>query len=966
MFNLCRFEMQQQTASGTEWVWLNADRPKTARSTLDLSLDTASVKITDSDVETAYKPFTLCRFVAWESEVWDINNVPDNARKWYWVVSSDSVELMNFGAKRYTHSIQLVELTKLAEGVTCDNLTFTTPLIKNYVTLSQKNAKPVTGSDFYPEIVFLLESGIYVPKVIYFSDQTYTLLPPQKLLPIKPDLPLEWTYTDKDIIPQGNYPDQMPNPQITITKPDGTTDTLLYYDKGTSFETYQDLPDFKPYQFTQTGTHKIQYSISAVDRAGTAATNIITYYVTSVNLTNAPKPKSVYDCLDRLIRVYNTPISGKAPAWVLSPDLDFLKNVPAPEFRLTRGTLFENLLIVLLYANGIPRIEYDESTGKANVINATFLGGSNAWRGTAGGLQTKGSSYAGEEYFSAIDGYAQNVSVSNGSSQLGTVRAPYRGFSQTEGKAVTSLEARITSDNAIIKLPTPAQIVTKLVCILPSGQRVDVTEFLFESKEYEILSNFSGTPVVSKQYAIRWTFNGDVIDGLSFKAEELLPIAETYAIQSILALLGYTLSDADIPKLAFYVEYIPFVAARYVQKKPYARYVGGKLDESPMTKIYNQNESVVDAIALGENMRGVVARIGNEVKTRTFYCSLNDIPTPGELFEGDYIGIVDWEIDAKQCRVTVTTSPDFNMWSEYLALNSQFRLFDVSERQAIERRSNWSTYVWIGLRGDALPNVEVPTAWSIRPGNWLSGTLQPSQSVTDPITFANITGYEKDGTKIQTLTLPVASFAIGTSIAMSIVGIEDNFGAGSRSALQGGKYIAQHVPYANDYGEIDELEAQFCANGVPQSNTAFDLPAIYLSADGALLPERHQMQKDSSEIMLITKQIHFRTVRKEIVIGNQITRANALIRDLNGIPDAVAVFVSEPVNQFAQTVDGDSGSITVSEEFTGNTVSVSFPVPQKDYAGVAVINPNTKELYFGVNVKIVSGQRPQDVIFKFK
>lgn len=962
MFNLCRFEMQQQTANGMEWVWLNADRPKTARSTLDLSLDTASVKITDSDVETAYKPFTLCRFVAWESEVWDINNVPDNARKWYWVVSSDSVELMNFGAKRYTHSIQLVELTKLAEGVTCDNLTFTTPLIKNYVTLSEKKAKAVTGADFYPDVIFVRNSG---PQVLCFTNREYSIVSPTFLLPIKADKIGFWTYSDKDIIPEPFFPGRMPNPTVTITKPDGTIDTILFY-SGDSFETYQNDDTFKLYQFSQSGLYKFEFAVTAIDIGANTARSRVTYYVTVVNLTNAPKPKSVYDCLDRLIRVYNTPLSGKAPAWVLSPDLDFLKNVPAPEFRLTRGTLFENLLIVLLYANGIPRIEYDESTEKANVINATFLGGSNAWRGTAGGLQTKGSSYAGEEYFSAIDGYAQNVSVSNGSSQLGTVRAPYRGIAQTEGKAVTSLEARITSDNAVIKLPTPAQIVTKLVCILPSGQRVDVTEFLFESKEYEILSNFSGTPVVSKQYAIRWTFNGDVIDGLSFRAEELLPITETYAIQSILALLGYTLADADIPKLAFYVEYIPFVAARYVQKKPYARYIGGKLDESPMTKIYNQNESVVDAIALGENMRGVVARIGNEVKTRTFYCSLNDIPTPGELFEGDYIGIVDWEIDAHKCRVTVTTSPDFNMWSEYLALNSQFRLFDVSERQAIERRSNWSTDVWIGFRGDALPNIEVPTAWSIRPGNWLRGTLQPSQSVTDPITFARITGYEKDGTKIRTLTLPVASFAIGTSIAMSIIGIEDNFGAGSKSVLQGGKYIAQPVPYANDYGEIEDLEAQFCANGVPQSNTAFDLPAVELPADGALLPERHQMQKDSSEIMLITKQIHFRSVRKEIVIGNQLTRANALIRDLNGIPDAVAVFVSEPVNQFAQTVNGDSAAITVSEEFTGNTVAVSFPVPQKDYAGVAVINPNTKELYFGVNTKIVSGQKPQDVIFKFR
>lgn len=64
-----------------------------------------------------------------------------NVTKQY-VVASDSVEETQLGSGIYTHTLYIIELTKIAECVICDTLTFTNDLGRTY-TNDDRYAEPV-------------------------------------------------------------------------------------------------------------------------------------------------------------------------------------------------------------------------------------------------------------------------------------------------------------------------------------------------------------------------------------------------------------------------------------------------------------------------------------------------------------------------------------------------------------------------------------------------------------------------------------------------------------------------------------------------------------------------------------------------------------------------------------------------------------------------------------------------------
>ncbi len=99
---------------------------------LDETLDTANIKLTDLrqadypavDVSKAFEPFSLVR-IGFEGQETEIRMI----------IAHDDCHLKRKDGSAYrswTHSIQLVEETKLLERDSVDVLTFTNPLERNY------------------------------------------------------------------------------------------------------------------------------------------------------------------------------------------------------------------------------------------------------------------------------------------------------------------------------------------------------------------------------------------------------------------------------------------------------------------------------------------------------------------------------------------------------------------------------------------------------------------------------------------------------------------------------------------------------------------------------------------------------------------------------------------------------------------------------------------------------------------
>lgn len=958
MFNLGKFQILQREANGDVWRTLDYTRPFGGRDALDLTLDSASIEVADLPDEKAFEPFTLCRFVAWQNESynWGIPSISrDQALVRYYVTANCTAELSGFGRNIYTHKMELVELSKLLEGEVCDNLTYRNKLKTKQVS----QAVPV-----YPVITGYPIDGISEKKAYYTP-----------------------------IVRGGNF--RFYQHEELFSKPVlvGETEDQLYFDGIRQLGVDLKDPVFIP---ETVNTVEIIYGFRVV----IGSSEFLRYYSYTIQTTDAleypAKYYTVYDALERLLTVYDTPIYGRSPKWKIDPTLDFLKDIDAPEFTLTNGTLFDNLVIIAGFVHAIPRLVIDPDTmpteivfnapvtERANMITFDFLGGKDQWTSDAPfKKQTKGSFYDSNEYFYQVDGFLQNVSVSNGfgkrnfdDEQIGTNRYPYVAVGKLGGiqygtKAVTSSSPTIETDSAVFILPTPAQIITRIIGRF-GDNTVNLTGYLFESEAYELLSDFGAQ--MSKQYAIRWTKGSDMIDGFTFSQDEIFSLQKQYAIQSIFAAEGVTVEESQIPLISFYVEYIPIVNARYKQRRPIARYNAQTrmLQESPMTKIYNQSGNILDAISLGQNMRGVAARLGNEIRTSTFYCDLFKIPKCGDLFEGDYVGAVDWNIDVNTVRVTVTTTPNFNMLSQFLALNSNYRIYDVAKDTAQERDMNFSTTVWIGTGGAGsanLPTPEEPSIYrdpetAVSDVEWIGWTFKHSLYDWKNRPFAAaVTTYGKSGDAIKQLTMPLTAFAVGNSIAFTVP-FKDAYSAGVKSVknpINDNRRIARNVPYGDVYGEIDSIQIDLIG-GVKQgtdlpSALPFDLPDAVIEPRYYMTGARRVIKKDSGEILNITKQIHFRTIDPECVIGSQLTQSNALVRDLVAVPDPIAVLLTEPVNQFAQKIEGGAEVpmfVNIGSGRGGFSLLFRGDVPAGTWKGLAVIDPETRELYIGYNGDISS------------
>lgn len=118
--------------------------------------------------------------------------------------------------------------------------------------------------------------------------------------------------------------------------------------------------------------------------------------------------------------------------------------------------------------------------------------------------------------------------------------------------------------------------------------------------------------------------------------------------------------------------------------------------------IYNQQSNVIESRYYGENLKGVIARIGNVEKSITYNLArLADIPKAGQMYNDDYyISRFPWSIRPTYIKCTIGLSKDFNRLSQYIGISSVKRFSEVSQNQAIERNLLFREYIVVGKEED--------------------------------------------------------------------------------------------------------------------------------------------------------------------------------------------------------------------------------------------------------------------------
>lgn len=957
------------------WTTLgNCVRPFTYGTTLDDTLDSGKINVKSATYGKVIKPFTLLSIAIYEDNV-----LQDTV---YCLVANAEREMVRRdGTPLYNHNIEVVELSKLLERDVCDTMTVTNYLGHNY-TQGGSIAQPAfTGNS-------LLLKNLYTKPLYYYTPQEQNA-----------------AFVINNFANMIGYNDGTefaPDPSdgnVVVTAPDGST-------------VYNAVPPANQgatITLTQEGTYKIvsQYRFyvivqgQTVDVEGTA-----TWEIAAVQNLPAADDWTITEVTQRLLSAGVTRrvnaagavdgTSNDAQKYVFdSGQATQFANTVSPEFFFTRGTLWEALATVGGYIHGIPRLVYDDGV---LTVKFDLLGGDEQYTGNLPAAVYDYKQILGDEYCGAVDSTVENLLNTTNTTQ-GTVVEP----SATTFRAVNAPAGsfRIAPDaEPVILTDQPIYKVTKLEFWYSVGstqRAVDLTPYVFENAEYQTLSSFGGAFPYSKSYALVYTQGQKNISGLVFTAQtsSLNQLKQNYAIVNILqAVTGDTASfntsnGSNIPTYQFRVTYIPYVTTRITQRKPFLDY------PTDNTLLYNQGGNSVENEYYGERLRGTIMRIGNVSWVRTFiFAHYADIPKCGQKIGNYYVARVDCEYERMYIKATVTAVENFNKLAEFIGINSNYRLYDVSEKQSVDRYVNYGESCVVS---HTLFYNEERTATITADG---IGAIRAELSDYDG-TYKKITAFTMGAqggrtsaggdTLSPSLGMSAGSFASGNSIVMYAT-MMDNYGAGYQSVATDGTATRGQrlLPYGDTFGNISYADVAF-GNGLlpkpnaPTPDNAFSYPAggtlehAYFST--AAINEGESgapllVCKDSREALSIILQQHFQSDNFNIIIGSGLTKYCPIVTTQQAADRPQLYFLNYQLNAINRTVSlqgitASAGSVTTNSNNMSVARGFQLVLPANDsnataYAWV-LANPTTGEIYIAENYPdgLAPGATPEPIYFNF-
>ncbi len=869
---------------------------------LDEQLDEASLMLIRTKTKNI-PPLTDVVITMWNEKD------PSVAQTLNMIVASDKSDEIPAGSGRYNHEMYLIEQTKYLEGFLCRSQGYVNSLGRIYTS----DPKTTDYRIVLPESPIAHEPNKIITSPISPGDTLYTV---RQLLS---DPLINWD-TGADAV---NRVSIQPA-DWTFTGGADITQTAIAYVNG--LDAVLTVP---PINGAFTLVYQAQYA-SYAQLFGYAV-----YIVSNID----PLPKwNARTVIERALTIAETLREGDTPRFTLNAEQAAqFESIETPEFNFTQSTLREILQEVGRYVHGEPRL-------RGNVIYYDMYGSDEP-------TDVYYANYAAQSFQQTVERYATNLdsNVDNFVNALGYARGvivePYSGAYKTV--QTETLYARITEDNMMISTKYPIRGISSVKCGLVNGSvpAADITPYVVESSEYNRMSSYNELYPDSKAYALYYTVGDRNIYGLNFKYQGDWvsggAFAE-YAIVNILrAATGTSVTPDDYPLLAFEVTYEPIFPARVQQSKSCI------LDLTKQRTIaYNQGQNVIETHYYGENMKGVIARLGNVDRTLTFVQrGLPSLPKIGTIYEDDYyVSAVAAEMHPTYTKVSIALSQDFNRYSDYVGISSTKRFYEVSERQAYDSHIAYRDYVIIGdaaqNAGDALFDVTD-----------LSEIFTQSGSM-EPLSLLLAQGEDAGGNALPEIALPLNVAAMGNA-ALITTKYDDNYSAGNNSTYQSEGnvtgYFTNGVAYSDVHGNIEYLHLNYYTGGtVPtsqdqQNQIGLSLPdATYVDGVGKAYISTGSrplwVKKGSTEIPSLPYQMDFVTNRRNIVVGSALAKNCPFVSGTQSGHGAVLYVLPKRLNKFRLTAD-----------LTGATQI-------KDYTGGSGITAANGTISFAPQTSSVSGQ----------
>lgn len=1025
----------------------NFKRGVYAEQPLDETLDTGIVVDVPSSLNKI-APFTLCRVTAKEV-LQDGTEGETLYTKYYWTGDRETEAVTLFGVgndlsglseQKYRQTIKLIELTKILEREPCDSLSFTHRLQKDLLPYSEY-------VDYTASAIKTANVGGETSVEDPYSNDYWWSSGEAKFLYISPTTPQQ-TYTPKYLFCQVNGYSSKSH-DFKVTFPDGTSRTVTSYNalvngSAVTGDQYTGYPmcdntgshNLVEIDMSAVGTYTFEYHAQGFgipDKRDLYIRFSITTEVSEIPVKPIP---SITDVINRILEVGQTRPMYETKKYTLDSAIaSKFAGTLAPEFFFPRMTMFEALLEVGKKIHAIPRLTTTagDAPGK---ITFDLLGLDEEYAFPEGAnIIGYKSIQAADDYCGGVDSYAENH-INTVDPNAGTVTEPFDGGYKT---LRCESGVQITNQSAVFECSRPIYRIVKVeMAYTDAGQAEpigDITKYVYEQAEYAglFVSDQAGYPN-SVSHALVWKQGDRFIRGFNTTSSALLNIIQQFKKPSIQNIVqtdeGKTFPTGTVyGNLAFRVTYIPMDNIRLRQYKPYDTHPDGNL-------LYNQqNANTVEASAYGESLKGKIARMGNEIEVYTVRFTNKDqaLPLIGNLLvdENDNVKGYVYKIttrDERTYRVAdIYVTPDFNRLSEYFSLESNFRLFEVSERQSIDRQIVVSRIIDVTLGDRSARTYPHYMATTKMVRRFMDTFIQADQTVARPtVAVCKTVGpwNEDEGSCPQIgkycYSLPVNSTACGNSLVFAFA-FDDSYSAGHRSESGDGTTVdngtgsgsgvlwkqQKNSQYGDIYGSFYALEFSiadslydvlgrkksitwtdqstaggFCDSLPTVGTTYFDgtmaqayLTTLHAGDEGSAV---YVIDKNSSEHISLTVQLHGRALDKRIVFGSAMWNNNLLIRDdpveaidAYGNPTGVKRatphiygLVGKRLNMLRNTIDiGGNGVIDfgalVSSDLDVNysigTIKKMWLQSSAAIKSWCIADPTNGEIYIGVNEPIPLG-----------
>lgn len=893
--------------------------PLTLQNTLNDTLDSAQVSLHNMKRSEPFEPMT--------DAVLTVNGV-DTAYK----VAGDEV-LEVFGAGRYSHTVTFIEYTKEAERLIMEAKAFTRPKIPDY-------------SDGQTDVTVYLweeDTALGTDGTLIGSDTSSAFASPilkgggAVAIPAISGI-LENTLAGYGTNAEASYW------HITVFRSESPQNVASMEQAGTLVYTSDSsqTTEREAIDLSEPGFYYFRYNYRNDSKYYSAM-----WQVSVVANPVARDPYTVRKVVDTLLTVCEPLRVGDDPRYRLEVKAGQMAvfSQDAPEFHFSNSrTLWENLREVGKYIHAIPRlvprvgytaVQFDELGGNQNAD-------------TSKGRRVSGSaSWDISTYAAGLETMAANLITAENDAQS-TICEPFgKGWKSLRTASET---ARIQEGTAHIETAYPIESVSRVLVYFQYDGKVyqgDITPYVFEKADYDLLSSYTGQYPNSKCFALYYARGSQNISGLWYKPNDevasSLNAFQNYAIANICtAATGCSLNifkQLTYPDICVRMEYIPTITARIHSYKPDAKSGGGFLSDG-------QAANRLSAKALGEHLRGQLAMLPSASRSSAWlFKDAGSIPEPGKLIDGQYISVVTARIYPAYCEVQIDTVKGYNELGSYVELPTAFRQYEIPD--SLERFTVLDEFVYISETAEA---DEADTICSEQLKAAVADALDGvTGTIARRVSLASVTTTDDAGAVIAADVLcPVMSLSVGNAVCFSFR-MQDNYSAGNQSAKGGKQYrMTQAVPYGDKYyGTAERLKFALCASatstGVIAGAHAFpatDSASIALGEAMASTGAKPlKWYKDSAEIGNVSYQLHAMT-RDGFIIGDMMMAHCSAVRAVDETESPVLYYYAEELNPLTgtngtETVLGKAdivGAVSDSDGWRISCVTVEPPEGFKSWA----------------------------------